>query len=363
MNMFTSRSIADQPSFENETKGKRRTMALDLLRILACVSVCFEHLMIESGFIEMPKNSVTFTDLPIECYLWFFLEFGPPLFFMVSGSLMLPLRHSPGDFLKKRFLRIGVPMIIWSVFYLIFAAQFNTPERYRLLIVQAPFYPSFFDTFWFLWTLWGLYVLSPILSRWLERCGRRELEWYLGLWVFTSLIPYTTYVNGLTTDDISPFYYFSGYVGFYIAGHYLRKYHSNISVKRALILFAIYLATEAAMPWIEAYAGIPLTGEYETSFGSVLRAVSIYLLVFALVGKLQTPRWLKMISGLTFGVYLFNGLAMYFIGRLTLIPDASPWLRLLVLGTIATGGSFLVIWFCSFIPGSKWIVAYHSSRK
>lgn len=338
-------------------------MALDLLRVLACFCVCFEHLLAESGFIEMPENPVSFTDSPIQCYLWFFLEYGPPLFFMVSGSLMLPLRRSPGDFLKQRFLRIGVPMIIWSFFYLIFAAQFNTPERYRLLIVQALFYPSFFDTFWFLWTLWGLYALSPILSRWLERCGRRELECYLGLWVFISLMPYTTYVNGLMIDEISPFYYFSGYVGYYIAGHYLRKYHSNVDIKSALILFATYLAIDAAMPWIEVRAGIPLTGEYETSFGSVLRTVSIYLLVFALVGKLQTPRWLKTISGLTFGVYLFNGLAMYFIGRLNLIPDASPWLRLLVLGTIVTVGSFLVIWLCSLVPGSKWIVAYHSSRK
>lgn len=43
-----------------------------------------------------------------------------PLFVMVTGALLLPVRTTTPAFYKKRLLRVMVPFLIWSVAYNLF---------------------------------------------------------------------------------------------------------------------------------------------------------------------------------------------------------------------------------------------------
>lgn len=40
------------------------------------------------------------------------------LFFMVSGALLLPVRMNTSSFLKRRFSKVLIPTLVWSVFYI-----------------------------------------------------------------------------------------------------------------------------------------------------------------------------------------------------------------------------------------------------
>jgi surface polysaccharide O-acyltransferase-like enzyme len=42
-----------------------------------------------------------------------------PLFVMISGYLLLPIKEAPEVFYKKRFTRLLFPFLIWSVMYCI----------------------------------------------------------------------------------------------------------------------------------------------------------------------------------------------------------------------------------------------------
>lgn len=43
---------------------------------------------------------------------------GIGLFFMISGALLLPIQLDIMSFLKKRFVKVALPAIFWSLFYL-----------------------------------------------------------------------------------------------------------------------------------------------------------------------------------------------------------------------------------------------------
>lgn len=43
-----------------------------------------------------------------------------PLFVMLTGMLLLPVRQEAGRFYRKRITRVAVPFLIWSVFYNLF---------------------------------------------------------------------------------------------------------------------------------------------------------------------------------------------------------------------------------------------------
>lgn len=42
---------------------------------------------------------------------------------------------------------------------------------------------------WFVYMIIGVYLMIPILFPWAEKVGKRELQVYLGIWLFTTLIP------------------------------------------------------------------------------------------------------------------------------------------------------------------------------
>ena len=147
----------------------------------------------------------------------------------------------------------------------------------------------------------GLYLLMPLLSPWAERVGKRELQLYLAIWLFTTLIPLlrdwvsggfanmeVTYgVSGLPRQALTPlwgeaswntygtFYYFSGFIGYLLLGLYFRRFVGELTWKRTLaIALPCYL------------------GGFAVVFGGFLRRVlEMSQGVFPLEGLVEKAVW------------------------------------------------------------------------
>ena len=153
---------------------------------------------------------------------------GVGLFFMISGALLFPVKTDTRTFLKKRFNRIAVPTISWSVIYVILDSCVKGSSIRWESFISILFSAQGNPTFWFLYTLIGLYLIAPILSRWLDNVTRRELEFYLSLWCVTLCYPFLRLVLDINTSETGILYYFTGYLGYFVLGHYLRKYPDRI---------------------------------------------------------------------------------------------------------------------------------------
>ena len=182
-----------------------------------------------------------------------------PLFVMITGALLLPLKDDTSVFYKKRISRVFWPFLIWSVLYNLFpwiTGQLGlSPEvildffpysgeevaRQSLdvslrYIAEIPLNFSIVDVhMWYIYLLIGLYLYLPVFSAWVEKASEKAKLWFLLAWGVSTLLPYyyqfvSPYVwGGCSWNSFNMLYYFAGFNGYLLLGHYLRNHDWSLN--------------------------------------------------------------------------------------------------------------------------------------
>lgn len=155
-----------------------RQKSYDILRVFACLLIVCMHAPVPSE----QANGLFLSTLS------YFTAPGIGLFFMLSGALLLPLKTDTFTFLKKRISKVVFPTLFWTLFYLGANVILRGETIDITKILSIPFSTQGNPVLWFMYTLIGLYLLSPILSRWLTNSSKKEVVFYLGLWGGKSLL-------------------------------------------------------------------------------------------------------------------------------------------------------------------------------
>lgn len=189
---------------------KQRDYKLDIVRIVACLMVVLMH----SPMPNMELSSIIAvgnTMITMPCI---------GLFFIVSGYLLLPVKTSMKDFLTKRLGKVVWPTLVFTLFYIIVNTICDGGDIKSILkqIASIPFGAQGNGVLWFMYTLMGLYLIAPIITPFIEKATRKELEFIIGLWAITLLWPYLMIVLSVNTGIDSILHSFSGYGGYFILG-------------------------------------------------------------------------------------------------------------------------------------------------
>ena len=229
-----------------------RDLGWDVLRVLACIMVIVVH----------ARGPYTYhTDGTLDFWAAFYfvlVRAGVPLFVMLSSALLLPLRQTTGDFLKRRFMRVALPFVIWSVIFAFlplpgdlrgYAPQYDgitpAPGSYWAEVLYGLLSIPFTFTgktcpYWFLFIIFGLYLLMPMISPWIRQVSKRQLAFFVGLWGLTLLYPLLGYLNltelhGVCAwNRISTGYYLTGYIGYLLLAVLLMRLDTCISARKAV---------------------------------------------------------------------------------------------------------------------------------
>ena len=175
---------------------KTHIVWLDVVRLVAMFTVVCCHSADPFNFYpgEPPAN--------IAEIKWWGAVYGSllrpcvPLFVMITGALLLPVKGEVAPFYRKRIGRVFWPFLIWSVIYNLFpwitGLMGVAPEvildffpysgeevmRQSLdvslgYIAQMPFNFSLLDVhMWYIYLLIGLYLYMPVFSAWVEKASR-----------------------------------------------------------------------------------------------------------------------------------------------------------------------------------------------
>jgi surface polysaccharide O-acyltransferase-like enzyme len=163
-----------------------------------------------------------------------FVALGVPLFFMLSGSLLLqpskvdePIRV----FLKKRLARIGTAFVFWSVIYFIWDYYANHVALTPYSITQSLLQGGAYNQFWFIYAIMGLYLITPVLRMVVKTANRNILRYIIILWFMGAIVPpFVQLVTGLKIDN--SLLLFGGYIGYFVLGLYLM----GVKVKTKILL-------------------------------------------------------------------------------------------------------------------------------
>ena len=81
-----------------------------------------------------------------------------PFFFMLSGYLLLEKDEPIYTFFKKRFNKVLIPLVIWSLFYIFWKAYYEDSSEISLYsFYSIALSPAYFHL-WFLYAIIGIYL-------------------------------------------------------------------------------------------------------------------------------------------------------------------------------------------------------------
>lgn len=298
-----------------------------------------------------------------------------PLFVMMTGLLLLPIKQEPLDiFYKKRIYRVLFPFLFWSILYSMFpwfTGLLGLPkeiigdffcytqghESQSLIdslkdVAMIPFNFSHKENhMWYIYLLIGLYLYMPFFSGWIEKASNKTKRTFLIIWTISLFIPYIReyvtnmlfdrngYVFGADTwNEFSMFYYFAGFNGYLLLGHYVKECNNNentlkkesplggsievnrlISNRSVLKTFLI-CAIMFAIGYFVTYTGFsntaanPNATETEMELYFTFCSPNVLLMTLAMFLLLQkvvitTPIIVKALANMTkcgFGIYMVH---------------------------------------------------------
>ena len=318
-----------------------RIVWVDLLRLIAILMVIASHCtdMYNAAPQDDPLGGFWGS------FIGSFFRPSVPLFAMMTGLLLLPMKGTASEFYRKRIPRVVIPLVVWSVInYLIpwvtgligmdksvisvmfpYVAEPSQELGEALSnISMIPFTFNFYTThMWYLYMLVGLYLFIPFFSAWVEKRDKTLTRTYIILWGISLMLPYLNIL-------ISPFifgachwnaygtlHYFAGFTGYLLLGHLLAKGNPiatrKILAVGAMLYFAGYIITYMGFSTISSqytYAEAPELTQLFWQFCSpnvALMALGVFLIVQRI--KITSPKIQAVLASTTkcsFGAYLMH---------------------------------------------------------
>lgn len=367
-----------------KTLEREQIAWIDLLRVAACFLVVVSHAC--DPFVgQLDNNRYEFLS---GAMIGSFVRPCVPLFVMMSGVLLLPINMDMLSFYKKRTKRLLIPFVFWSimlpVLYFVYVnsgIEMTSPniitEDYTLSLTLKKFYTFIFnfnyDTIplWYVYMLIGLYLFIPIISAWLRQATKREIQYFLGIWIVSMFIPYLQLVApvlGYTGNggnmglwgvcDWNPYgmlYYFSGFLGYIVLAYYLMKYPLHWSWKRTLsvaipLLLTGYGITAGGFVLMQHYH----PGSYpHLEIVWFFSGINVFLMTFSMFIimkkiKIKSSPLLTKAASLTFGVYLCHFVFVQ-MGYDFIYPNmpVPPFVKIFLIAIFAFAVSLFITWLLS----------------
>jgi surface polysaccharide O-acyltransferase-like enzyme len=282
---------------------------------------------------------------------------GVPLFFLISGYLLLSKQEDIWTFFKKRATRIIIPFLVWSIIYDVQNSQaFESGVtlegilRMFIRIIRGPREGHL----WFFYSLIGLYLITPILRVFISKASNSDILYYIALWFLVAPLlfiveEFTPIKNGFEI------HYAGGYVGYFLLGYYLGR----LDLKPPLFWSALGLyITGLLFTFVVFYFNLPpqhneLVFRSYPSLNIVLMSLAAFILIKVWGERIspQFARFSQEVGKASFGIYLVHPIVLVWMtlawNAFGLSMKWGPSAILII--PIATIVNFLLSWFLVFV--------------
>lgn len=329
-------------------KSVQRSSYLDLIRFVAMVMVAICHAC-------DPFNAgATYGagEVDEEMFLWggvwgSCVRACVPLFVMVTGALCLDTHRSLQHFWMKRISRVLWPFLLWSVVYNLFPFfvriagcpestvydffvwASNPSGDLGVCLRRVAEIPFAFDNLachmWYVYMLIGLYLVIPILSPWVRRAGRHEIEAVLLVWLVGTFLPYMHEFGGrylfgeCEWNQFGMLHHFTGFTGYLLLGYYIVTYIPRRAIATLVCAVPTFAVGVWATWWGFSYmTSLPNPTPEQTELFWTYCSPNVFMASVAVFASLRlvrvrqsVARWLRNFAKCSFGVYMTH---YFFVG-------------------------------------------------
>jgi surface polysaccharide O-acyltransferase-like enzyme len=241
-----------------------------------------------------------------------------PVLIMLSGMLFLnPKKEvSTTQLFKKNILRIFLALLFWGIAYQLFKYyRYNVSLTFQT--TSAIFYKILFGIpryhLWFLYTIIGLYLLTPALRIFVANSKKKDIVYVLWLFfIIGTCVPLVNTIlklNQLSYSLNKLLPELTGYAGYYLAGYYFSAYELSKKHKITIYILGVVsvLFTILFTSYISFKTDEKIGALYEYLLPTTLFisfAVFIAFRRFFKTTNLKNNTLITHLSVCTFGIYL-----------------------------------------------------------
>lgn len=305
---------------EKQVNLHEREVWGDVVRAVCCFTIVLLH-----------NTCNVFYGADITSDMWFstlfvnsLTAFAVPCFYMISGAYLLRKDCTVRTALLHRVPKIYIPLIFWSCLYILTDAQMEPIQFLKMFYVQQT------SHLWFVYSMVGIYILLPVLSK-MYLCLDEKMKVYLVALLL--LIPSLWHNLGVIAGVNLPNLHFAMFwpdLGLFFLGALLWDMRSNFQKfkwKFYALLFSTGLLIDMGMTaYISAQNGAPNSTFISCigSFGNLFMAVAILGGALAWKSKLKNipkrmKNWILRIGKTSMGIYFSHVLVMMCMSKLPIV--------------------------------------------
>lgn len=293
---------------------KNKRISIEILRIIAICMVIFNHTG-ENGF-EMFRTAYGTPLWYIVILLDIVSKAGVPLFFMISGVLLLDKEETLKELFIKRILRYGVIILLFSFIYYvrlyIHHPEYGFSMRYFFTYIYST---PFIIPYWFLYSYLSFLLILPVLRAVVKSLKENEYLWILGFSAVLWMSPVWEKVFSLEPINISnglnaTFVIFP-VLGYGISNMISEKYFDFKSRVTFIVAFILGWLCSIYMNIIEFKESGELSGTNIDRFAWIPTIGVFYFIIYYFDKRtVKIPELMKyvisIVSGGVFCTYLFE---------------------------------------------------------
>jgi surface polysaccharide O-acyltransferase-like enzyme len=287
-----------------------------------------------------------------------------PVFVMISGALLLDpgRKEDLKTFYRKRVSRILIPVMFWSLFFLLWrtfkgAVEGDPPSfvsLLKLLLGGTPYYHM-----WFLYMIMTLYIFTPFCRKIVANSSRKEMTTYIALAFLMGALN-TVYAKLVSVDSRLFTNWFLSYIPFFFLGYMVRT--SSRRIPRP-VLWSVFLLSSfltALGCYVVSAGRDPDAGLYFYRYLSVTvipMSVSAMYLLRSWTRPIVSERFTASLSLLTLGVYLIHPVFLDTVEYLGFGPlSFHPAVSIPAIACITFGASLIASFAISRVPHVRRVI-------
>lgn len=302
------------------SKSLTKKVHIDFLRIIAIYMVLFNHTG-TNGFVfyTVARESSFY---PFYLFNAIFIKIAVPLFFMITGALLLNREESIKEILKRRFLKYAAVLAVISAIMYVYYLRSSLQEL-SLSQFFATLYTSQHSVpLWYMYAYLAYLLMLPLLRKLAKNMTNTEYVWmfcmYGGIRLL-SLLDFAVWKGNAGHNGSFAFFITTDYVFYPLMGYFIehRLKEKDFNWKNLCLLSILSFAAIVLCCFFSHYRSTLLDawqeGNCQTFFNTLifLPTVTVYYAakMFFMRHKVgdKTRRLLSTLGGTTFGLFLLEG--------------------------------------------------------
>lgn len=321
-----------------ENTIQNKSVYIEFIRIIAIFFVIYNHTS-EMGFSLFASRQPDSFQFWIYMFVSVFCKVAVPLFFAISGALLLGKEESLEKLWKNRIIKMILILILFSIInYLNYCFYTGKPFRIKNLLVSIYDGPSMVNGhLWYLYAYIALLICIPFLRILIQNMQNVHFYYMIAIVLFVNGLSVIEYLltqgeTTLSSDFLEYLWIISDVIVYPCIGYFL---HYNVEVKtiQKKTLWMVWLVNLLGIVitcfmtyYVGQLEGVINERTTEKFFNSfvIINCIAMFVTIRYIFEKHEIhDRLNKIILSIgktTFGIYLIHQLVKTYLNHYVIVP-------------------------------------------